>query len=293
MLTNLIRKNYVFIIILVLVFIIAFNFHNELSCSIKMFNIPFYIPRKDSTAPKTVSDVPLVIYESWESNRVPDGMKNNIYSLLKSNPEFDYYLYSDEECYKFIKENFEKDVLDAFIILKPGAYKSDLWRYCILYKKGGVYMDIKYNTIKPLLSIIKEHPVIYVNDRQISLASVNNCLYNGFIVSPPNNPVFKDCIDEIVDNCKNRKYGKNPLDITGPCLLGRKVLKYDKNYFKNNKFNFKEPFNIILFNTRISYICYGNERLLKTYPEYRMEQEIKQSTEHYGSLWAKGNVYNI
>jgi mannosyltransferase OCH1-like enzyme len=287
------RETYILIGVLTIALLVAYKYNSELSCYIKMFDIPFYIPRKSNTAPRTISDVPLVIYESWELNRVPENMKNNIYSLLKSNPEFDYYLYSDDDCYNFIKENFNKDVLDAFVTLKPGAYKSDLWRYCILYKKGGVYMDIKYNTIKPLVSIIKDHPIIYVNDRQIPLTTIKNCLYNAFMVSPPNNPVFKDCIDEIVDNCNNKKYGKNPLDVTGPCLLSRKVSKYDKNYFKNNKFNFQESFNVLIFDTRIGYICYENKKLLKTYPEYRMEQELKQSTEHYGSLWAKGNIYNI
>ena len=29
----------------------------------------------------------------------------------------------------------------------PGAYKADLWRYCILYIYGGIYIDIKLEPI--------------------------------------------------------------------------------------------------------------------------------------------------
>ena len=33
-------------------------------------------------------------------------------------------------------------VYDAYTRIKPGAFKSDLWRYCVLYVYGGFYIDI-------------------------------------------------------------------------------------------------------------------------------------------------------
>ena len=47
-------------------------------------------------------------------------------------------------CREFIKNNFDLDILNAYDILKPGAFKADLWRCCILYIYGGIYLDIKY-----------------------------------------------------------------------------------------------------------------------------------------------------
>jgi mannosyltransferase OCH1-like enzyme len=213
-------------------------------------------------------------------------MKETIYNLITMNPEFDYYLYSDDESSKYIQENFEKDVIDAFNSLRPGAYKSDLWRYCILYKKGGVYIDIKYTTLKPLTSIMKENPLVYVNDHEVSCPHLPNTtgLYNGFMISQANNSIFKYCIDDIVTSCKLRLYKKNDLDITGPCLLAQIVAKYSPNY--KSKFRYRE------LKDRQAVIYFNDEQFCLGYPEYRVEQRKFQKSERYGILWLKRAVYN-
>jgi len=278
-----------YILFTMIIITCMYVFNDSLIHEVKMYDIPFHIPRKNTSGPDKVFGVPLTIYHSWGSNRVPAKMKENIYSLLDSNPEFDYYLYSDEACYKFIKEHFDNNVAEAFNALKPGAYKSDLWRYCVLYINGGVYIDIKYNTLKPLIETVKNSPTLYVNDRDIGIVGINNCFYNGFMISPPNNVVLKDCIDEIVENCKQKLYKSNALDITGPCLLGRMINKHNKDFRKNNKYRFEEA-NYV---SNTGLIIYENKRILKTYPEYRSDQQVNDKVEHYTTLWLKKNVYNI
>jgi mannosyltransferase OCH1-like enzyme len=34
-------------------------------------------------------------------------------------------------------------VLDAYNMLRPRAFKSDFWRWIILWSKGGIYADPK------------------------------------------------------------------------------------------------------------------------------------------------------
>ena len=59
-------------------------------------------------------------------------MRNNYEHLCKRNPELEFKLYDESQCRNFIKNNFDKDVLDAYNKLSPYSYKSDLWRYCVL-----------------------------------------------------------------------------------------------------------------------------------------------------------------
>ena len=91
--------------------------------------------------------IPLKIFQSWHTLNLPPKMNDNVQLLKLQNPEFTHYLYDDEMCREFIKENFEEDVLNAYDKLIPGSYKCDLWRYCILYKYGGIYLDIKYKCV--------------------------------------------------------------------------------------------------------------------------------------------------
>jgi mannosyltransferase OCH1-like enzyme len=249
-----------------------------------LFEIPHYVPRRIIT-PTSISGVPTVIYNSWHSNKVPPKMKENIYSLIDNNREFDYYLYSDDDSAKYIEEHFSLDVLNAFHVLKPGAFKSDLWRYCILYKKGGVYIDIKFNSIMPLRDLIKETPEVYVKDM-----GADGCFYNGFMISPPNNNIFKRCIDEIVENCMFKLYKESALSVTGPCLFGNILKIHNYSYWINPIYSFERA--ISKEGIICDYIMNKEKCVLSSYLEYRDEQRLYQKTEHYGKMWADMNIFN-
>ena len=111
------------------------------------------------------SVIPLHIYQTWHSKKLPPKMRECVEKLKKDNPEFKHHLYDDSMCRKYIKQNYSKDVLDAFDKLVPGAYKADLWRYCILYKEGGIYLDIKFQCTKGFKLIKLTHKEHFVLDR--------------------------------------------------------------------------------------------------------------------------------
>ena len=56
-----------------------------------------------------------------------------------------HYLFHDQDCRSFIESEYPPDVLMAYDRLIPTAFKADLWRYCVLYKYGGAYLDVKYS----------------------------------------------------------------------------------------------------------------------------------------------------
>ena len=256
---------------------------------VELFDVPFHIARTKDSEDQVRNSVPLVIYETWHSHQLPKGMAENIKTLLKMNPEFDYYLYSDDECANFIKDNFDKDVLEAFQMLRPGAFKSDLWRYCILYKRGGVYLDIKYYSVVPLVDIIDENQTVFVRDTTAP-RTAEGCFYNGFIVSPPNNEIFGKCISDIVLSTKNKLYKRNVLDITGPCMLGRILAKeYTKNFYTSAKFDYSN-LNGNFWNYHPG-ISYKGKVILKHYKNYRDEQLKTEADMTYGKLYMKGKVY--
>jgi len=283
-----IRITLICILVVILLYVL---YSNSLpKPQLELVDVPFHIPRKKDDI-KEVSGVPLTIYQSWRTNKVSVKMREAINKTLDMNPEFEYYMYSDEKCMEFIKENFGSDVLDAFNTLKPGAYKSDLWRYCILYVKGGVYFDAKYYSLVPLLPIIRENPNVYVKGVPFMCASTDPFLrdaYNGCMVSPPKNRIYKDCIDDIVNSCKLRLYKANSVDITGPCLQLRMMKKYMSNHEIRNGF-FKYTASPLW--TWTDYIYYRKTIILTSYPEYRSEQNSNRKN-YYAVMWSKGDVYN-
>jgi len=248
---------------------------------ILLFVITFTLAYKEGFT----QSIPLNLFQTWNTKDLPPNMKACVYRLRKQNPEFKYQLYDDEDCVRLLKEHFEQDVVYAFHRLKPGAYKADLWRYCVLYVHGGIYLDIKFECCDGFSCIElmdKEH---YVMDRQkdpdtgAAFAEKGKILvYNGCMVSPPNNPVLLTCIEKIVENVKQEEYGFNPLYPTGPGLLGS-VLG-------------KNPHIDLTFSDDQQYIMYKKKRILKKYKEYREEQSLTRHGNYYDDLWKQKDIYH-
>jgi hypothetical protein len=96
---------------------------------------------------------------------------------------------SDEECIEFMRRDYGEEygglLVEKFNYMKKGAHKADLFRYAWLYMRGGVYMDIKTELIKPFSELFPNNDVCYV------VSSVKNKrIYNGIIATPPKNPMI-------------------------------------------------------------------------------------------------------
>jgi mannosyltransferase OCH1-like enzyme len=70
------------------------------------------------------SIIPLKIYQTWHTKELPTKMKECVDSLKQNNPRFEHYLFDDNDCREFIKDNFDIAVLNAYDSLIPGAYKD-------------------------------------------------------------------------------------------------------------------------------------------------------------------------
>jgi mannosyltransferase OCH1-like enzyme len=281
---------YLIIIFIIITILIKKNYDhfNNIDENETIIEIPEFIPKRNNEE-IFKTNIPLTIYQSWHSNSVPKNMAKNIKKLLDKNPEFDYYLYSDEKCRSFIQNNFNEDVVNAFDTLIPGAYKSDLWRYCILYINGGVYLDIKFYSNISLLSTLNNKSIIFVKDRflyDMPFTSYYN-IYNAYMASTPNNIIFKYCIDDIVASCKFKLYKNNPLDITGPGLLGSILIdKLPEKYNDYVKLSLNGEFGHALI------VDNNNSIIFTEYKEYRNDQKLFQKKKHYHDLWHEKNVYN-
>jgi mannosyltransferase OCH1-like enzyme len=221
--------------------------------------------------------IPLNIYQTWHSKNLPPIMAKNVEFIKQSNPAFNYMLFDDDDCMEFIKTNFKSDVLNAFNTLIPGAYKADLWRYCVLYINGGIYLDIKYmpiNGFKFISLTEKEHWVLDID---------NNGIYNALIVAKPRNVILLQAIDKIVSNVKNRYYGNSCLEPTGPLLLAK---LFDTE--QKHAIDMKHAFYISM---KFRFILFNNYYVFKSYNEYLDEHSQNQKVQHYSILWNQHNIY--
>jgi mannosyltransferase OCH1-like enzyme len=242
---------------------------------------------KNVTSSVSPVNIPLKVYTCWHTKSLPPQMENNYHSLVRNNPELEFSLFDEIECRNFIKKYFDNSVLNAYDSLIPSSYKSDLWRYCVLHKNGGIYIDIKYNCVNgfKLIELCKkEHFVLERKNIEWERNAVG--LYTALIVVKPYNDIMSKCIKQIVENVSNRYYGFNALYPTGPGLLG-------SIYFKNRT-NEDVVLDIdAFFSGNQMQINYGNKPALEIYSDYRKEQLAYQNAMHYSLIWETSNIYKL
>ena len=85
--------------------------------------------------------IPFVIFQTWKSTEVGLRQFWAMQTIVKMNPEYEYLLFTDDDCWQFICDNFDASVQRAYELVRPGATKADIWRLLVLLKCGGVYID--------------------------------------------------------------------------------------------------------------------------------------------------------
>ena len=207
--------------------------------------------------------IPKKIFQTWKSNKMEIEMENTTKIIKNLNPEYEYKLFTDNECIEYIKNNFSEHVLFAYNNLIPGAFKADLFRYCILYQEGGIYIDCKMIPSKPFREIIKsDDSCILVNN---TFETNSSSIYNAFICSEPKNDLFLQSICQIVNNNLNLYYPIDPFAVTGPTLLYKIYKKLNNqarllshpniglSHVDHNNGIFDESNNLVIYKTYKNY----------------------------------------
>jgi hypothetical protein len=83
--------------------------------------------------------------------------QQNIEKIKALNSGYEYHLYDDPEVSEFISRHYGNAMLDCFERINPayGAARADLFRYLLMYKIGGVYLDIKSTMNRPLDDVLQ------------------------------------------------------------------------------------------------------------------------------------------
>ena len=164
--------------------------------------------------------IPRRIYQTWKTKNLPWGIKNVIKNMMDLNPSYSHYLYDDDEIDKFVLENYPGEIYEAFNMLNIGAAKADLWRYLILYKCGGIYLDIDAAILKPLDTLIQK------NDTAIITREIFEGLFNQWIlIFKKGHPLLKEIITQCVVNIKT-KCSNNILHLTGSTVFTGVINKF-------------------------------------------------------------------
>lgn len=148
-------------------------------------------------SPDYTQQIPMIIWQTMKTNRVPPVMKEYADSWIDKNPEYEYRFHDNDDIIAFIQADFP-EYLDAYNQIKFGASKADLWRYLIMYKYGGVYADMDCRCIQSLRKWVKPDATF------VSQLGINKDLCQWLIITVPGNPIFLRAAEKTLKNIKSR-----------------------------------------------------------------------------------------
>mmetsp|Transcript_2058 Transcript_2058/g.6241 ORF Transcript_2058/g.6241 Transcript_2058/m.6241 type:complete len:357 (+) Transcript_2058:233-1303(+) len=173
--------------------------------------------------------------------------------------DFEYYFFDNAALERSMRvlgtymASEVEGIYEAFEMLRPWAYRADLWRYCILWACGGVYVDSKLALAEPFHEFVwnagfnptalsaSSAPQLYSCRDDLCSESMHRksrllCLWQGLLIAEPGNPAFLSTIRFVVDKIKERWYppmelSKMPwLFLTGPGAIALATQIDDKDW---------------------------------------------------------------
>jgi len=198
--------------------------------------------------------IPKNIFQSWISKNLHPEIQKNVDRMKGLNSEYTYHLYTDSEMDEFVNTFYPGKVSECFNRLNIPVAKVDFWRYLVLYKYGGVYVDLDSSIDVPLDDFIDD------KDEAIITAETNpNTFVQWALIFDKEHPILKKVIELIVDNIENNSYPNDILQMTGPQVYSRAIMSLHYNLFGEElHFNkIDSSTDITFFKDSISYRIYG------------------------------------
>jgi mannosyltransferase OCH1-like enzyme len=171
--------------------------------------------------------IPKIIHQTWNTQDVPYYLRDFQKSWINEHPTWDYWLWTEEDNFNFIKNNYSF-FLDTYTKYTKYIQKADAIRYFLLYHYGGIYADLDFQALRSMDDLIvnKElvfgaEPLQHAKEQKRSVI-----IGNAIMMSVPRHDFWKNVFNELI----TRSHSTDVLYSTGPFLITDMVLKYHQEF---------------------------------------------------------------
>ncbi len=186
----------------------------------KRFPLPSFDP---AAAPASrSSEIPRKIWQTNFSEQCTLPLFLNYRHNRSLSKSFEYHYVSTEQREEYLGRNAPRHVLAAYQRLTDGAAQADLWRLVVLYREGGIYLDIDATLVHKLEHVIAEKNQVFISNY--------GEFTNFFLATQPGNPIYKAFIEQVVSNIENYESG-SVYETTGPGALKKVLAEHDVTDF--------------------------------------------------------------
>lgn len=169
---------------------------------------------------RNILRIPMVFHLIWLGGPVPNSYKKLEARLKQFNPRAKVRIWTDEDAAIYPMSQKNRIAFDKAINY---GEKSDILRYEILYKEGGIYLDGDFKILRSF------EDLFYAYDFFAGMSQNRDFeILNGLMGAVPGHPILKYCVENIkpYDREIHRSALKQSImERTGPYYLTRNFIK--------------------------------------------------------------------
>lgn len=177
------------------------------------------------TAISCTVHIPKIIHQIWLGSPLPDRYIRLQKTLKDKHPDWEYRLWTDADV-----ENLKLENCIAYNASNNYGEKSDIARYEILYRFGGLYADLDVECIDSF-DVLHHMCDFYAG---ISPLSNTVILENCIIGCSPGHPIMKECVTTLMRKEVPGSYLHDITQCTGPGHLTKCFFNRMEESSKNN-----------------------------------------------------------
>jgi len=159
----------------------------------------------------TVSKKPIAVCQFWNTSTPPDEVAALIATWQKD-PNYTHRLYTAQTADDFIATHFDARTLAAYRSCAVPAMQADFFRYCILLKEGGIYVDADVQNNKRLYDFINDE------DQGLLMTRIDRVANDILFVREAGNALIARTLEKAIENIEARQ-SNNVWLVTGPGIM--------------------------------------------------------------------------
>lgn len=170
--------------------------------------------------------IPKIIHQIYEN---PSGPPKILLELAKTweenHPNWKYCFWNKEAIDNFMAE-FYPELIPAYNAFRYPVQRWDAIRYLILYRIGGLYVDLDYECLEPITPLLLNSTCCLALEPALNAIKYNKpyIIGNALMASIPNHSYFKMVIDDVFygkEKYINEDKGTEIVESTGPFMMNR------------------------------------------------------------------------